>query len=122
MFGNHRRLVLTVSVLACLFFANAFVTQAALKDSDVDGITDEAETNVYRTDPNNHDTDGDGFDDGYEITNTTNPLDTNDAPFKTAVDVQGADDRRFRMSVFFAAVSASVIVSLGYVFMRGGKE
>ena len=38
-----------------------------LKDSDNDGISDEAETTIFGTNPNNPDTDGDGLSDGDEI-------------------------------------------------------
>ncbi|MEO5803457.1 MAG: thrombospondin type 3 repeat-containing protein, partial [Verrucomicrobiota bacterium] len=46
-----------------------------LKDTDNDGISDEAETNIFGTNPNNPDTDGDGDSDGQEILVAgTNPL------------------------------------------------
>lgn len=44
-------------------------------DSDMDGLTDEAERTVYGTDPYNPDTDGDGILDGTEVMNGTDPLD-----------------------------------------------
>jgi hypothetical protein len=37
-------------------------------DSDNDGLSDEDETNIYLSDPNNPDTDNDGLDDGIELT------------------------------------------------------
>ncbi len=37
------------------------------RDSDNDGLSDEAELTVFGTNPNNWDTDGDGFSDGQEI-------------------------------------------------------
>lgn len=46
-----------------------------LKDSDGDGISDQAETTVFFTNPNLADTDGDGVSDGVEIlVNGTDPL------------------------------------------------
>lgn len=42
-------------------------------DSDGDTLTDTAEVEVYQTDPNNPDTDGDGFWDGLEIIKGFNP-------------------------------------------------
>lgn len=42
-------------------------------DSDGDGLTDFAEINIYNTDPNNPDTDGDGYLDGEEVKNGFNP-------------------------------------------------
>ena len=38
-----------------------------LKDTDGDGISDDAELNVFGTNPNDPDTDHDGFSDGFEI-------------------------------------------------------
>jgi len=36
-------------------------------DIDEDGLTDYDEINIYRTNPNNPDTDGDGINDGNEV-------------------------------------------------------
>ena len=47
------------------------------KDSDLDGISNEAEVNIYKTDPNKADTDGDDVMDYQEILDKTNPLDPN---------------------------------------------
>lgn len=46
-------------------------------DSDLDGLTDEGERQLFKTDPNNPDTDGDGYFDGAEILNSSDPLDGN---------------------------------------------
>jgi len=43
-------------------------------DSDNDGLTDADELNIYGTDPNNPDTDGDTYPDGVEVANGYNPL------------------------------------------------
>jgi hypothetical protein len=48
--------------------------QSAL-DTDKDGIPDYDEVNLYRTNPNEPDTDGDGFADGIEIIRGFDPLD-----------------------------------------------
>ena len=45
-------------------------------DMDLDGLTDEGEKQIYKTDPNNPDTDGDGILDGAEVLSATNPLDS----------------------------------------------
>lgn len=49
-------------------------------DSDLDGLTDEGERQMYKTDPQNPDTDGDGYYDGLELTNNANPADPQDLP------------------------------------------
>ncbi len=49
-------------------------------DSDLDGLTDQGEIQIYHTDPGNPDSDGDGYLDGAEILAGTNPLDANDYP------------------------------------------
>lgn len=50
------------------------VVQKVSSDTDGDGLTDAAETNVYKTDPVKKDTDGDGHDDAAEIVYGYNPL------------------------------------------------
>jgi DMSO/TMAO reductase YedYZ heme-binding membrane subunit len=44
-------------------------------DSDLDGLTDEGEKQIYHTDPMVADTDGDGYLDGAEVIGEANPLD-----------------------------------------------
>lgn len=48
-------------------------------DPDQDGLTTEFESIIW-TDPNNPDTDGDGWDDGTEVANDADPLDPEDFP------------------------------------------
>ncbi len=43
-------------------------------DKDDDGLSNKDEVDIYGTDPNKADTDGDGWDDGQEITAGTDPL------------------------------------------------
>jgi hypothetical protein len=43
-------------------------------DTDDDGLSDDDEVNIYGTDPNNPDTDGDGYLDGVEVENGYDPL------------------------------------------------
>ncbi len=52
-------------------------------DSDDDGISDYDEVNLFKTDPSNPDTDGDGVWDGIEITRGFNPLDADEAALIT---------------------------------------
>ena len=62
-----------MTVLGGSFFLAT--AEAAIKDSDFDGLSDEAERTVYTTDPFVADTDGDGILDGSEVLAETNPLD-----------------------------------------------
>lgn len=43
-------------------------------DGDQDGLFDDDKANVYNTDPNNPDTDGDGAEDGEEVFYEIDPL------------------------------------------------
>ncbi len=73
MSGNHnlKKLLFTFIVLGSVLATPA---QASVKDTDADGLTDQAEQSVYLTDPANPDTDGDGTTDSTEILRGTNPL------------------------------------------------
>ncbi|MBP6929580.1 MAG: hypothetical protein KBB77_01455 [Candidatus Moranbacteria bacterium] len=65
------------------FIAGTLATgsaQAAVKDSDADGLTDQAETDTYHTDPHNADTDGDNFSDTDEVLAHSNPLEAQSIP------------------------------------------
>ena len=50
--------------------------QQAGRDSDADGLPDRMEQTLYGTDHNNPDTDGDGLEDGWEVANGLDPLDS----------------------------------------------
>lgn len=74
---NNRRLVLIVLMGTSLVLSRA---HAAVKDSDADGLTDQAEIDTYHTDPHNPDTDSDGFSDTDEVLASSNPLDAQSFP------------------------------------------
>lgn len=63
------------SLLLLIFSLGTHFADAAIKDSDVDGLSDNAEMNQYYTNPQVFDTDNDGRGDGDEILDGTDPLD-----------------------------------------------
>lgn len=78
MFGQTNKILLFV-VFSLMFSSRISLAQETnkLKDTDLDGISDNAEVTVYKTDPNKADTDGDKYLDAQEITDKTDPLDPN---------------------------------------------
>lgn len=54
-------------------------------DSDLDGLTDEGELKIFRSDPGNADTDGDGYLDGAEILSGSGVLDINSTPLSLQI-------------------------------------
>ncbi len=63
-------------LILCGWLGFATMSQAAVSDRDMDGLTDTGETDLYHTDPQLFDTDGDGVSDGREIVGSTDPLDS----------------------------------------------
>jgi hypothetical protein len=70
-------LLLIFAAPAKIIFANTVLYNTTPKDSDMDGLTDQGEIQIFGTDPNNQDTDGDGYLDSAEIISGTNPLKAN---------------------------------------------
>src|SRR3989339_1099561 len=58
-------------------------------DGDNDGVGDNDELNIYGTNPNNSDSDGDGYSDGVELTNGYNPNGSGKIENLQRVDNQG---------------------------------
>ena len=116
MFGRNDLVAL---FFACLILMPASSAWAVAKDSDTDGLTDEAEASTYLTDPNNYDTDGDGTADGYEIVSGTNPLDPVSTPYPAAsADEPPAKTESLswyigRASGIFAFILFSIVVING---------
>lgn len=77
-------------------------------DSDLDGVTDQAETQVYFTDSKKPDTDGDGILDGVEILKGTDPLDANNP------SVFSAETNNETPWVWYIARASGL---LGYIFL-----
>jgi hypothetical protein len=68
---NQISLVLFIFLLPLL---PIFSVKAEVVDSDGDDLSDDQETNIYLTDPQNADTDRDGFNDKTELINGYSPL------------------------------------------------
>ena len=80
-----------------IFFVLVFllfpVISLAAVDSDNDGLSDDEEMNIYHTDFQNPDTDGDGFLDGEEIKNNYSPLVSGKKLIEADADKDGLPDR-----------------------------
>jgi len=67
--------IITITILLCLF--GSPVLADGQMDTDKDGILDQDELKIYKTNPENSDTDGDGYNDWQELNNGYSPLDAN---------------------------------------------
>ncbi|MFZ1654321.1 MAG: hypothetical protein WBO92_00235 [Candidatus Moraniibacteriota bacterium] len=102
--GKPRSLIITGIFSSIIFCVVAFPTfvHAALKDTDADGLTDTAETELYLTSPTNSDTDGDGISDLQEIKQGTNPLVVNVA---SSLDRQLQTDQQLPLAWYIGRAS-----------------
>ncbi len=66
--------VLLSLALVCAVAHTTYAADALIKDSDLDGLSDQTEISVYHTDINSADTDNDGIVDYQEILDKTDPL------------------------------------------------
>ena len=76
-----KKIVLSLFFLGILLAVSP-TAQAVIIDSDQDGLSDSAETQIYHTNTNKADTDDDSVPDGQEILEATNPLDPNDSTLR----------------------------------------
>ena len=82
MFKTIKILIIFFIFLGSLFLTNIslaanVVPQTAVKDSDYDGLTDQGELQIYKTNPQQADSDSDGYLDGAEVLAGTDPLNSN---------------------------------------------
>ena len=63
-------------------------SKEVIVDSDLDGLTDQGEIQIYGTDHKDADTDGDGLMDGVEVVQGTSPLDSTDPYFSLTSTAQ----------------------------------
>ena len=81
-------------IAAILFLIAVPVFADAILDSDNDHVPDEDEINIYHTNPNNPDTDGDGRSDWLELNNGYSPHNPKEVKLEdNDVDSDGLSDR-----------------------------
>ncbi|MFC1612798.1 L,D-transpeptidase family protein [Patescibacteria group bacterium] len=86
-----KRIILTILII---FLIITPALADGLSDMDKDGILDQDEIEIYKTNPENSDTDGDGFNDWIELNNGYSPLDSNPIKLEDAdYDNDGLSDR-----------------------------
>ena len=72
------------------------LTRHMVADTDSDGLEDGEEVDTYSTDPTDNDTDGDGYNDKFEVTNSSDPTDSTSLPpvpdSLISVDLQGSNE------------------------------
>lgn len=101
------------------FIGYIFVTKAQTnyhKDSDYDGLSDQAEINIYHTDPLKADTDGDGYLDSAEVLLGSNPLDPHDPVDTLSAPLSGAPVKTTTISSvpWYVARTAGIV---SYILM-----
>jgi hypothetical protein len=79
-------------------------------DNDLDGLTDEGEKQIFKTDFLNPDTDGDGIFDGAEIINKTNPLDAT-SPTAAETTLQSIYTEQKEIAWAWYATRASALIA-----------
>ncbi len=91
------KLVLAIGTFLFLLLVLQVYRSAAngLPDADRDGVPDEDESGLYFTDPNNPDTDGDGYSDWLELNKGYSPWEKTDKKMEeTDFDKDGLSDRQ----------------------------
>lgn len=119
--------VLAIAVFGVGLFTNIAHAQESkvdysgevIVDSDLDGLTDKGEQQLYHTDPGNQDTDDDGYLDGAEVLASTNPLDLSDYPGHRVAAMTAAEQARQSVNretpwAWYVARSAGLI---GFVLL-----
>lgn len=83
-------------------------------DTDLDGLTDKGEQQIFNTDPKDPDTDDDGFLDGVEVVHDADPLNVED-PLLTQFDEMVPDTTTERAPLSWYFSRATGIVA--YIFL-----
>jgi phosphodiesterase/alkaline phosphatase D-like protein len=98
---------------------NTYFTDPNNPDTDGDGLSDGDEVNIYGSNPNLKDTDGDGAWDGYEVNAGTSPLDG--GAFPTSPDGDATGDGRTDVSdvLLITRIAAGLQTPTGYQSIHG---
>lgn len=102
MFGRPEKLLFLLALIGSLTLSMG-VAHAAVQDSDTDGLTDQAERDIYLTDPRNPDTDNDGIGDGEEVLNGTHPKQEDVSSAEMVRQATEGTDRQWYNRLFFDA-------------------
>lgn len=84
-----------ILILILFLFPFNVVFANGIVDSDNDGVPDKDEINIYKTNPNSADTDGDGYSDFIELNSGFSPLDSKRIKLEDSdYDGDGLSDRQ----------------------------
>lgn len=123
MFHNAHKKILFSLMLLLAFLAGGYSVQAVatidygtdpIIDTDLDGLTDKGEQQIFNTDPKDPDTDDDGFLDGVEVVHEVDPLNAED-PLLTQFDEMVPDTTTERAPLSWYFSRATGIVA--YIFL-----
>lgn len=114
--------MISISVVVILIFAKVSFAEEnkvdykgeVIVDSDLDGLTDKGEQQIYQTDPGNQDTDGDGYLDGAEVLAGTDPLDASDYPGHRVADLENNKIDLATPWTWYVARAAGIV---GFIFL-----
>ncbi len=123
MFHKAHKKILFSLMLLLVLIAGDFSVQAVTTidygtdpviDTDLDGLTDKGEQQIFNTDPKDPDTDDDGFLDGVEVVHEVDPLNVED-PLLTQFDEMVPDTTTERAPLSWYFSRATGIVA--YIFL-----
>ncbi len=123
MFHNVHKKILFSLMLLLVFIASDFSVLAVTTidygtdpviDTDLDGLTDKGEQQIFNTDQKDPDTDDDGFLDGVEVVHEVDPLNVED-PLLTQFDEMVPDTTTERAPLSWYFSRATGIVA--YIFL-----
>ncbi|MFA5994264.1 MAG: ferric reductase-like transmembrane domain-containing protein [Parcubacteria group bacterium] len=124
VFGGKNKFILAGFILTAFFWTSYNVLaqnentldygNSVVVDNDLDGLTDVGEKQIYQTDPQNPDSDGDGFLDGTEVIKNTNPV---DATSPVATKIVSTQESVVVKEVPWAWYSSRAMGLMGYFLL-----